>query len=1043
MRIRNCSVRVILRQSWLLEDPQRLSDALIRLVTDVLLMRLSTQVDSVGDPLQFGVLAMKVVLPAPVVLSLVDADPSGSMGRRLASFSAEVAVHNAVSDALRTAFEQATFQRTEWSQHPDGSSRAGSHRAGSDLAQLASDATEALDVTGSTVVDPSEEDPSTVALVSIVDEQLVAAVSATLLAATRLGRLRQLLRRAHPAIAAEWLRLLSSAGWRPLPSAASLSSLSLPLGVGDDNGTGGSLPPGRREMPAGGDESQHGREVISRISGAGPDPRTPEGGALGPARLGVPPTAAEVEAAAHAVLRGLDGTADNATIRLEAATAMAARLHLPLLDSRIWQALDRVLAQALAVMPTREDQTITVGQETSEDEVTAVGREARERGASAVGREASQDQTSPVGQDARAQEAAARLEQSLVGHPSAPPEAMSGGRAEVVRREAAIASVLPFLLVGPLDDLGVLDVLTAALAGWLARPPRGLRRRPRAQGTAAPSRRLVAAHRGDRGGRGVRRPGPPAGRRRHRAAGAGDGRWWPVVEEALTAELVDLRARGSPLVVTRSPGGLVAADADGLAPLLWDGDHAAVRRLWERCGRPPVLADPSLATWRARPGNDPAQVDPLGEVVALAGERPGGRADLAPELDAPISFVAGVALAALAWELWQRHGERTHPAMAVRRLGDLDGRVSLEPDRVIVRMPLGRRHADLRDSGLLRTVTDVPWLDGRAWSSREDDHGPDAVRPGASRSAPGRAQPACSAAVSRQQQEAAQLDRPDLAARSITDRQVMAARAGGPSGGRVLEPVDPAMAAADLDAEAGSARRPGRRRRPAPARPLSACFGLTELDRQALVAVAAPELDRGYERIYAYLCDEFDRRHPSVELLMILTRGLPSGRRSAWPSGPTARYAAIGCWSSTTPPRATSGSSSASVAASLSSCSAHRSTCAASGMTRRGWQPASRRRGLRAALGHRAGRRAARRHRRRGGRMGTARGRRSRGCRHRRRAGEAAPPGARAAAGDPQRLDGALREAAIAAGVSGALLWLPVEPVDDPPRPARRHRGRP
>jgi hypothetical protein len=64
---------------------------------------------------------------------------------------------------------------------------------------------------------------------------------------------------------------------------------------------------------------------------------------------------------------------------------------------------------------------------------------------------------------------------------------------------------------------------------------------------------------------------------------------------------------------------------------------------------------------------------------------------------------------------------------------------------------------------------------------------------------------------------------------------------------------------------------------------LQACYGLGELDTQALVAVVAPELDRAYERIYAYLCDEFDRRHPSVELLMLLTQGLQdrAGQRVA------------------------------------------------------------------------------------------------------------------------------------------------------------------
>jgi hypothetical protein len=287
----------------------------------------------------------------------------------------------------------------------------------------------------------------------------------------------------------------------------------------------------------------------------------------------------------------------------------------------------------------------------------------------------------------------------------------------VARRELEVASILPFLLVGPLDSLGVLDAVAAAMAGpgWsdlLAAFAAGLARKALpapSQGWWQPVEvaATVAAFTGQ--------DHLPDGAASDRLGRAVD-RWWPVVSEALTAMLVDLRTPGAPLLVTRSPGGLVAAGADGLAPLLWDGDEAAVRRLWERCARPPVLADPSLAGPLARldPIDDPAQVDPLDQLVALAGERPAsGRADLARALDAPASLVAGVALAALAWELWQRHGERTHPAMAARRLADLDGRVILEPDRVTVRMPLGRRHADLRDSGLLGTVPAVPWLDGR------------------------------------------------------------------------------------------------------------------------------------------------------------------------------------------------------------------------------------------------------------------------------------------------------------------------------------------
>jgi hypothetical protein len=283
--------------------------------------------------------------------------------------------------------------------------------------------------------------------------------------------------------------------------------------------------------------------------------------------------------------------------------------------------------------------------------------------------------------------------------------------------EFEVASILPFLLVGPLDDLGVLDAVTAALAGpgstdllaafaaCLARkvlPPPGAGWLQPAEVTAA-----VAAFTGQ-----AHAPDGSTCERLGRAVTV----WWPVVQEALGAELAGLRAAGAPLVATPSPGGLVLADADGLAPLLWDADTDAAKRLWEDCGQPPVLVHAALAAgWRAcRPVPDRVHTRPLAELVALAGRRPAsGRGGLAPELEAPAGLLAGVGLAALSWDLWHRHGERTHPALAIGRLGDLGGRVRLGPDSVTVQMPVGRRHADLRDSGLLRTVDDVPWLQGR------------------------------------------------------------------------------------------------------------------------------------------------------------------------------------------------------------------------------------------------------------------------------------------------------------------------------------------
>jgi hypothetical protein len=731
MRVRHCSVRVIVRQPWLLEDPEALTVALTRLVTEVLVMRVSARLDQVSGPAQLGIVPLRVVLPASVVLGMAGEGPPGPEGRRMPSFGAEVAVHHAASAALRTAFEQVAFQRSEWQADPDNYSPTKSDRWQPTRAATKPDIAEAPAAT------PLQLDAAAVSLVSGDAERFVAAVSATLLAAARLGRLRHLLRRGDPALVAEWLRLLRPVAWRPVPPTVSKTAV-LPARPGTgENGPSQGGPPfsGRRRthasIPA--DESRlYGQDLIAGAGGirpgtdtpkersagglstpglppgsadavasqagfddraaegespglatsslsqastdagqAGFDDRAPEGESPGLLAASLAPTAADMEAAAHAVLGTLDGTADPVSIRLEAVAAMAAGLHLPPSDPGLWRALEPLLAQmSVGLNAARED----------------------ERADSLV-------------------------QPSVAWAPSSQPRPMPDRRAAVVRSELEVASVLPFLLVGPLDDLGVLDAITAsvagagspdllrALAGGLARkalPPPADGWRQSIQVTAT-----VAAFTGQ--------GHIPDGSTLERL-GRSMEQWWPVVEEVATAELIDLHAEGSPLVVTHSPRGLVVADADGFAPLLWDADQDGVRRLWERCGRPAVQADSlviPLAAIGAR--SDSAQVETLAELVAMATERPAsGRADLAPELDGPISFVANVALAALAWELWQPHGEATHPALAVRRLGDLDGRVSLEPDRVTVRLPLGRRHADLRDSGLLRTIADVPWLDGRS-----------------------------------------------------------------------------------------------------------------------------------------------------------------------------------------------------------------------------------------------------------------------------------------------------------------------------------------
>ena len=51
--------------------------------------------------------------------------------------------------------------------------------------------------------------------------------------------------------------------------------------------------------------------------------------------------------------------------------------------------------------------------------------------------------------------------------------------------------------------------------------------------------------------------------------------------------------------------------------------------------------------------------------------------------------------------------------MTLERLGDLDGSVRFEDERVFVTPALGKRYMDLYRNDFFTDVAGVPWLDGR------------------------------------------------------------------------------------------------------------------------------------------------------------------------------------------------------------------------------------------------------------------------------------------------------------------------------------------
>ncbi|GAB3451482.1 ATP-binding protein [Actinophytocola sediminis] len=132
-------------------------------------------------------------------------------------------------------------------------------------------------------------------------------------------------------------------------------------------------------------------------------------------------------------------------------------------------------------------------------------------------------------------------------------------------------------------------------------------------------------------------------------------------------------------------------------------------------------------------------------------------------------------------------------------------------------------------------------------------------------------------AVDRQARAAAQLTRPDLTPFCVTDEQVssMLDRVDAFTEA-MTEPPEPPRP--DQESEQHLRRLAAARGATLPLDTLATRFGLTRPEQDALLLVAAPELDAAYERIYAYIVDNLNRRAPCVELLVTVGGQTPSTR---------------------------------------------------------------------------------------------------------------------------------------------------------------------
>ncbi len=323
---------------------------------------------------------------------------------------------------------------------------------------------------------------------------------------------------------------------------------------------------------------------------------------------------------------------------------------------------------------------------------------------------------------------------------------------------ADVACALPFLLLGPLAQAGYLSALGPALQPAGLQPQtavfatalaytvlgpleRSWRRRPEDLAAAAAFAGLAT---------------PVPGQALTEFARAADP-VLPALDAVVTRALAEGHSTGEPLVLVgvgeRADAGLLLFDREGLFPVAWADAVAGLLPAWQMFGSPPVLVAPTavgalrgladagasfvVATppgrgerWRRllphrlwTNSDDPAParhassyqqaVDLAAELTqALAAERAAIPLATSPALGRSLLLAAGFGLGTLAWMLW-REREPTDPLLPLERFADLSARVSFEPDRVQVRLPLGPRHSDLSVHGLLANVPGVPWLGDR------------------------------------------------------------------------------------------------------------------------------------------------------------------------------------------------------------------------------------------------------------------------------------------------------------------------------------------
>lgn len=337
----------------------------------------------------------------------------------------------------------------------------------------------------------------------------------------------------------------------------------------------------------------------------------------------------------------------------------------------------------------------------------------------------------------------------------------------ITQTEFDIPSALPFLLLGPLAQIGYLDTLAAtletanltsespvfaaALAAKVLRPPeRGWRR-------DAQDLSVIAAFTG--------LETPPPGDAIAEFARKITGHLTPL-DSLLSYTLVKGHRPGVAMMLHQTrdandESGLLLVELEGLFPVAYAKDlpslmptlryfsethllvhqtsarvetlrelHAAAFRFvtdapptrgesWREVRHPAheTLYTNDRETKSATLTSIAESILPMAEQVdllwdALSVQRPAIPTARHSQLELSLTMAASLALGTISWVLW-RDRETTTPLLALERFGNLPARVRFTSHSVQLNLPLGRRQQDLREHGFLADLHDVPWLAGR------------------------------------------------------------------------------------------------------------------------------------------------------------------------------------------------------------------------------------------------------------------------------------------------------------------------------------------